>query len=186
MNGSERAWSEFYGKHVGLVRSVVRRKIGATSHELEDMTQETFAALVSSLNSYNPDFSLARFVCTIAERICIQHFRKSTAAKRDAETRPVDHHDGGEEGAERVASHIGSVEDRLAQSQLAVILRAGLRRLDEKCRDLMKLRYYEELPYEEISKMVGVPKKTLAVQVMRCIDQLRVDFHRLVRRGIKL
>ena len=184
LKGSEQAWSRFYQKHIGLVRNVVRRKVGAASHDLEDMTQETFAALVSSLDSYNPDFSLARFVGTIAERICIQNYRRSAAAKRDAETRPVDHHDGGDEGAERLVSRSSSPEERVVQSQLVIVLRAGLKRLDERCRDLLKLRYYEELPYEEISKMVGAPKRTLAVRVMRCIDQLRAGYRRLVRKGV--
>lgn len=184
--GSQQAWNDFYRRHIGLVRSVVRRKIGGTSHEVEDITQETFAALVSSLDSYSPDYSLSRFVCVVAERICIQHYRKAKAAKREAETRPVDHHDGSDQGTESVASTADSPETKLMQSQLVSILKTGLKRLDEKCRNLLKLRYYEELPYEEISRMVGAPKRTLAVWVMRCVDQLRADYHRLLRKGVRL
>ena len=173
ISGSEKAWAEFYSSYIGLVRSVVKRKLGASHGEVEDVSQIVFAGLITSLKSYDSTYSLARYVCVIAERTCIQEYRKSSSAKRSAETEPIDMHDGGEEGVRRVAWTGDSQEKQLEQSQLAALLREGLRSLGEKCRRLLKYRYFEERPFKEIAKMVGATENTVTVQSKRCLDQLK-------------
>ena len=181
--GSELAWELFYGRYIGLVRVIVRRKVGAYIRDLEDMTQNVFAALVSSLESYDPRYPLDAFVSTVAQRVCIQEYRRITTAKRDAETNPVDHHDGGQEGAKTLISAFPSQEDEVARSQFAAILQGGIRMLDAKCRELLRLKYYDELSYHRISQIKRTPANTLAVKTKRCMDELRASCHRLLNRG---
>ena len=183
ISGSEEAWAEFYNSYIGLVRSVVKRKIGASHSDIEDLTQNVFTGLISSLKSYDSTYSLPRFICIITERTCIQEYRKSASAKRSAGTEPIDLHDGGDEGVRRVAWAGSSQEDQLEQSQLILLLRNGLRSLGEKCRKLLKFRYYEERPFKEIARIVGATENTVTVQSKRCLDQLRGLYHERLRKG---
>jgi RNA polymerase sigma-70 factor (ECF subfamily) len=183
VSGSEEAWTEFYNLYIGLVRSVVKRKVGASYSDIEDLTQNVFIGLISSLKSYDSTYPLTRFISIIAERTCIQEYRKSTSAKRSADTDPIDLHDGSEEGVRRVAWTGDSQEDQLEQSQLVLLLRDGLRNLGEKCRNLLKFRYYEDRPFKEIARMVGANENTVTVQSKRCLDKLRGLYHERLRKG---
>jgi RNA polymerase sigma-70 factor (ECF subfamily) len=183
LEGSEVAWQRFYGRYIGLVRVIVRRKVGAYLKDLEDVTQNVFTALVSSLDSYDPRLPLDAFVSTVAARVSIQEYRRIRTAKRDAKTNPVDHHDGGEEGAKILVSALPSQEDETARSELVAMLREGIRSLDGKCRELLRLKYYDEFSYNRISEITGVPANTLAVRTKRCMDELRIFCRRLLRRG---
>jgi RNA polymerase sigma factor (sigma-70 family) len=183
LSGSEQAWNDLYCRYVALVGSVVRRRMGTSYTDVEDLTQNVFLSLISSLASYDPAYSLPRFICMVAERLCIQEYRQRKAAKRDAEIEPLDLHDGGEEGAKKAASELESQERRLEQSQLVDILRMGLRGLDSRCRELLTLRYYEELPFKEIAGMQGASENTVTVQTKRCLGELRGAYEREARKG---
>ncbi len=183
--GSEQAWTDFYCRYVGLVRSVVRRRLGGSSQDVEDLTQNVFAALVASLGSYDSAYPLTRFIGTIAERSCIQEYRKGATAKRDAGTDPLDLHDGAEEGARKIPWEGNSQEEQLERSQLIELLRHGFRRLGERCRQLLTLRYYEEMPFKEIARLVGSSENTVTVQSKRCLDELRGAYHEGLRTGYK-
>jgi RNA polymerase sigma-70 factor (ECF subfamily) len=185
-NGSERAWEELYSRFAPLVRSVVKRKLWFAPNEVEDVTQMVFAALVDSLEKYDGSVSLARYICMIAERICIQEYRKNFAAKRDGETVPVEHHDraDSEEVSVRTLSH-ESPESLMETGQLTEILKRSLRALDSDCRRLLRLRYFNEMSYKEISLEIGDMENTLSVRARRCLDSLRALCHELMREKPK-
>jgi RNA polymerase sigma-70 factor, ECF subfamily len=183
LSGSEEAWNEFYNRYVGLVRSIVRRQRVAAGWDDEDTVQNVFTSLIPALKNYDPVYSLPRFVCIVAERTCIQEYRLFRAAKRDAETLPVDHHDSGEEGARILRSAGPSPEDHLIESDLRDRLRVALRALGTACRELLKLRYFEQLSYKEIAHRLGASENTLAVRAKRCLAELSGWYGELGRTG---
>lgn len=183
--GSEQAWNEFYFRYVGLVKSVVRRQPAVRFQDVDDVTQSIFTALIRGLKDYDKGFPLPRFVCIVAERVCIQEYRRTTAAKRDGQTDPVDHHDTGRQDEKILHSHNVSQEEQLEQNQLLEVMRRSLRRLGSGCRELLRLRYFEELPYKEIARLLGATENTLTVQARRCLDELGANYHELVRRGVR-
>ena len=186
LTGSEEAWNQFYARYVGLVRNIVRRKLGYLVDDVDDVTQNVFANLVSSLPNYDRKYSLIKFISTIAERACIQEFRSLTASKRDANWEPLDLHDGGIDAGKSVKSNEPSQEERLAWEQRVVILRTAMNSLDPKCRRILRLRFYEELAYKEMSEIIDTPANTLAVQTKRCVHELAEVYHRILRKGVKL
>lgn len=185
LTGSEKAWNELYCRYVNLVRSVVRRRVGPSALDVEDVVQNVFVALVSSLSAYDQSYPLAKFICTVAERTGIQEYRHSKAAKRDAEVDPLDVHDSRQHGARRIASNDEDQEERLGRLQLVQALRLGLRSLDPRCREILTLRYYEELPFKEIATNLGAVENTVTVQARRCLDELKIKYQRQLRTSAK-
>jgi RNA polymerase sigma factor (sigma-70 family) len=182
--GSETAWNEFYSRFVGLIRSVVRRQAGLSLSDLQDITQSTFLELATSLSSYDANQSLARFVCVVAERVLIDEYRRTRAAKRNAETESVEHHDREEDGSRMVESDFEPPDSRMEKAQLVSHLRGAIGGLDPRCRELIHLRYYDELRYSDIAAIVGVTENTLTVQTRRCLEKLKVMYKDIETRGI--
>jgi len=183
LTGSEQAWNDLYCRYVNLVRTVVRRRIGSSPQDVEDVVQNVFVSLISSLSSYDESYPLARFICTVAERTAIQEYRYCKAAKRHAEIDPLDVHDGRQEGTRRIASDDQDQEERLGQLQLTEVLRLGLRSLDSRCREILMLRYYDELPFKQIAASFGATENTVTVQARRCLDELKIRYRRHLRTG---
>jgi RNA polymerase sigma factor (sigma-70 family) len=184
LSGSEQAWTDFYCRYQILVRNVVKRQKGIASWDMEDITQNVFVSLMSALKTYDPTFSLPNFICMVAERVCIDEYRRWTAGKRDGHTDPIDHHDSGQNGTRVVASNVDDQEDQLVQAELVSLLRHAFRGLAARCRELLRLRYYEELAYKEIAEILDGNENTLMVQARRCVDDLRAHCDELQRKGL--
>lgn len=185
LSGSESAWDVFYGRYHTLIRNVVRRQAGIAPQEMEDVIQNVFVSLMSALKTYDPAYSLPNFICMIAERVCVDGYRRRKAAKRDGFTDPIEHHNGGQDSSWALSANVDNQEEELVRAELVDLLRRGFRSLASRCRELLRLRYYEELPYGEISEIVGAAENTLMVQARRCIDELRAQCDELQRKGFK-
>jgi RNA polymerase sigma-70 factor, ECF subfamily len=187
VRGSEAAWHEFYRRYDGLIRIVVRRRnMLSTSDDREDLVQSVYLKLVTSLGNYRKDKgSLKAFVSLIAERTCIQHFRRRTTAARYAGTNPVDHHDSGEEGTIGLESTLDSPHELLQSSEQVGRMRSALGKLKAECRRLLDLRFFKELSYGNIAQRLGRKENTVNVQILRCLAELKANYDRVDREGLE-
>ena len=185
LEGSEQAWENLYRSYAGLVRNVVRSKWKSFFQDSDDITQSVFLSVLASLETYDPKYSLSRFICVIAERECLQEYRRRKTAKRDAETVPVEHHDCGNGEAVAIPSSFASQEAQLTEGQLTHLLKLALADLGDRCRELLTLRYFEDLPYKEIGKIVGVNEGALRVRVSRCLEELTAEYELLLKTGTR-
>lgn len=181
--GSENAWNEFYSKFVGLIRSVVRRQGNLSGSDVEDITQSAFLTLTTALSTYDSGHSLAGFVCLITERVLIDEYRRIKAAKRKAQLEAVEHHDGGNEGTTVLEAKTEPQDKQVERFELVALLRQAMERLDPKCRELIRLRYFKELSYGEIAGELGEAENTLTVRARRCLDKLRAAYKGVERKG---
>jgi RNA polymerase sigma factor (sigma-70 family) len=183
LSGSRQAWNEFYDRFHVLVLKAVRTKTRCKEPDVQDLVQSVFLALYTSLKTYEYQYPLSRFVWIVTERVCIDEFRKSCAAKRDRETVPLNHHDGGDDGAVMICSNLDTQEDQLGNAETKHMLMTAFKRLGEKCRELIRLRYLQELSFKEISGFLGTKEKTLAVQAGRCLQELK-DLYLKLGQGV--
>jgi len=184
LSGSEAAWRAFVCRFDPLVRSIVRRQWWLDRYEIEDLTQTVFVSLVSDLDKWDRVHSLSGFVETVADRDCIDEYRKYCAVKRVGCTDPIDHHDGGEDCYKKVPTDCQSQEEELARFEEKELLRQARMSLGERCQDLVNLRIFEELSYKEISEILGATENTLTVQLRRCLQELKANLDELVRKGV--
>jgi RNA polymerase sigma factor (sigma-70 family) len=171
--GSRQAWNDFYDRFLMLVSKVVRTKTRCRESDTQDLVQCVFLALYTSLKTYEHQYPLSKFVWMVSERICIDEFRKRASAKRAGATVPLNHHDGDDDEGVMVRSHSASQEQQLADAEVKQLLMKAFKLLAEKCRELIRLRYLKELSFPEISGLLGVKEKTLAVQTGRCLQDLK-------------
>lgn len=183
LEGSKAAWDEFYDRYLPLVRKVIHSRLRCSESDMQDMVQNVFLALFTALSTYDDRYPLSRFVWVVGERICIDEYRKAIAGKRDGEHVSVNHHDHGDEDATMVKSDDDPQDDQVARAELVRLLRFAFRRLGDRCRELLRLRYIEELSFKEIVPLLGGKEKTLAVQAGRCLDELKTIYDRGQREG---
>jgi RNA polymerase sigma-70 factor, ECF subfamily len=181
--GREEAWREFYARFIGLMRSVVRRRSDMSRTDVEDICQTAFLELTTALQSYRPGNSLSGLVCMVTERVLIDEVRKWKAAKRDARTEAVEHHDEAGEGTTMLQSDLDSQDRELEKAEEARDLKRALDSIDYGCKELIELRYYHELPFNEIARKLGESENTVTVRTRRCLDKLRSAYNDPNQKG---
>jgi RNA polymerase sigma-70 factor, ECF subfamily len=129
----------------------VRRMVVA-HFDAEDVLQEVFINAIKGLDSFRGESSLNTWMYRIATNECLRFLKSSRRNGRASDTTT--------EGLEAklVSSPYVDYEDALAvQFQQALI------RLPAKQRAVFNLRYYDELSYEEMSRVTGDKVATLKV-----------------------
>ena len=181
--GSRQAWNEFYNRYCMLAAKAVRTKTRCGESDVQDLVQSIFLALYTSLQAYDFHYPLSRFVWIVSERVCIDEFRKSTAAKRDKATVPLNHHDGEDDSGLMIPSNLDNQEQQLSDAEGKHMLTAAFKQLGDKCRQIIRLRYLQELSFKEIASLLGSKEKSLAVQAGRCLRDLK-DLYLKMEQGV--
>ena len=72
---------------------------------------------------------------------------------------------------------------RLLQTENAHLVHESLDRLGEPCREIIELRYFADLSYEEISASLGLNMKTVSSRLSKCLDKLELTMRTLFSGG---
>jgi len=186
--GARDAWDKLYGRHHPLIEAVVRRHaIAASEDTRRDLEQTVYFRLVGSLGSYDPQLgSLRTFVSMVTQRVCVDWLRRRTRMSGTGPNCAVDHHDCDNETAVVLTSDAEPPDRAFEKAEQALLVRAALNRLSDACRELLELRFHQELTCAEIGRRLGKKENTINVAALRCLARLRTALHDLDLREIGL
>jgi RNA polymerase sigma-70 factor (ECF subfamily) len=133
----------------------------------EDLFQETWIRVLEKGHQYDGKSRFATWLMTIAHNVAIDHLRKRNPASLD-EMRDA------EDAApfEPVATGLSPFEHVAAAEDKARI-RAALDELPAIFREVLVLRFQEQMKLEEIAKLVGIPLATVKTRLYRGVMALR-------------
>ena len=60
----------------------------------------------------------------------------------------------------------------LANAEQGMLVRKALDQLDQSCREIIELRYFADLSYDEISRSLELNPKTVSSRLSKCLDHL--------------
>jgi RNA polymerase sigma-70 factor, ECF subfamily len=175
--GDKRAWDVFFDSHYRMISSIVAwKKWGFDHAEREDVTQDALEGVVKSLRSFEFKARVSTFVYRIAVSSCIAALRKRTAGKRRAESGCVSlegwNGDAESEVAGEFCVPITNPEKLLIHEESVSAVKKALSQLGQVCRDLIQLRYFEELSFSDIAEKTSTKENTLVVRLRRCLTRL--------------
>ncbi len=126
-----------------------RRRI-ADPAQAEELTQETFIAILRSAPRYQPSALFRTFLYAIALRVLRAHRRKAAFRATFFGEQPVGHEPAG-------------------NSDLVVdlLMREAIARLDRIDREVLLLREFEKLSYTEIAEVLALPLNTVRSRLFR-------------------
>lgn len=138
----------------------------------EDLTQDLFLKLVRSSHRYQPQGRLSTFIFRVATNLWIDQYRAARPKGRMYSLDQVMM--TGEPAMQRTSGGVAeSASDQLIQQEEKVILRRCLVGLTEPHRLVLELAVYQDLPYAEISQVLGIPVGTVKSRMHNCVRVLR-------------
>jgi RNA polymerase sigma-70 factor (ECF subfamily) len=159
----ERAATEFVRRHQQFVYSVAYRYL-RSQDDADDAAQETFIRALKNLHKFRGESSLNTWLYRITMNVCTNIQRK----KR------VKEFFGLEDVSETIASDESTPAEALEDSDFEKRFKVLLNELPEKQRETFALRYFDELSYEEISKILGTSVGGLKANYFQAVKKLAV------------
>ena len=144
------------------------RRIGVFREEdVQDLLQDIFIKIYKNINSFNKDLSFSSWVYRISHNEAISFFRRNKS--RPEGNMIEDSEDMLFVIEDESVDLIGEID----QTINAGFLKKAILELDQKYRDVLVLRYFEDRDYENISDILQIPKGSVATLIHRAKDKLK-------------
>ncbi len=147
----------------------VRRLTGLDAESIEDILQEAFIKIYVNLNDYDPEYSFSSWAYRITHNEAINYLRKN----KKVTTVPLETDD--EESANLIdvlKSEI-DVAEEVSRKDLVERIRKAISMLPDKYREVLVLRYMEDMDYKEISDILRMPMGTVATTINRAKEKFK-------------
>ena len=144
----------------------VRRLLGYNGQMTDDVLQNGFIRGYLNLNDYDPARPFSPWIYRIMHNEALSQLRSHRAGIQMIEG----------EVAQLILERIAdddTPETNLLRSRTAADIRSALESLDQRYRDVLVLRYLEEMSYDEISEVLALPPGTVANNISRGLRKLR-------------
>jgi RNA polymerase sigma-70 factor, ECF subfamily len=175
VTGAEGGFEELVKRYQRPISAYVYRMVGNYESAL-DLTQEIFMKVYGSLNKYRSEFKFSTWIYKIAHNAAVDHLRRNSAREQSIVK--------GSEGDQyelpiesgRLSPELES-ERKERRGEIETVIRS----LPAAYRELIILRHSQDLTYEEIVEVTGLPLGTVKNRLFRAREMMRQQF---VDRGI--
>src|SRR5882762_6835127 len=173
--GLEGGFEELVRRYQRPISAYVYRMVGNHESAL-DLTQEIFIKVYGSLSRYRPEFKFSTWIYKIAHNAAIDHLRRNGGRERSLiNGTESDNYDL------PIECEGLSPEQQSEREERRVEIESVVRSLPTAYRELIVLRHSQDLTYEEIVEVTGLPLGTVKNRLFRARDMMRQQF---LTRGI--
>jgi RNA polymerase sigma-70 factor (ECF subfamily) len=153
--GSPEAFTELFSRYKLPIYGFFCRRV-LEKHHAEELTQETFLALLRAAARYEPRALFRTYLYSIGLKILRAHRRK--AAFRAT-----------------FLGHPNSIRDpgKPDSTEAGLWIRRAVEKLDSVDREILLLREFEQLSYAEIADLLELPVNTVRSRLFRARTALR-------------
>lgn len=178
----EKAFREVVRQYGDQVYNMTYRMLG-NREEAEDVAQEVFITVFKSIDSFRGDSKFSTWLYRVTANTCKNRI-KYLARRHDRDQSEYDESidRGGAAGAVTAPNPSPRPDRALEGVELEIKLQQAIDSLDEDHRLLVVLRDIQELAYEEICEITGLPDGTVKSRLHRARAALKKKMQSYVRQ----
>ena len=165
----ENAYAELLDKYKESIFYMMLKMV-KNQDDADDLTIEAFGKAFNRLHLYEPDFAFSTWLYRIATNNCIDFIRKKHMVTFSIDKGFEDSE--GNQSTFDVKEPNLDPEERIIRKQKIRIMREIVDQLKPRYKELIVLRYFRELSYEEIAETTELPLGTVKAQLFRARDML--------------
>jgi RNA polymerase sigma-70 factor (ECF subfamily) len=173
--GAEGSFEELVRRYQRPIAAYVYRLVGDYEAAL-DLTQEIFIKVYGSLSRYRPEFKFSTWIYKIAHNSAVDHLRRNSGRERSLAN-------GADGDSYDMPIESGSLspEQESEREERRIEIESVVKSLPATYRELIVLRHSQDLTYEEIVDVTGLPLGTVKNRLFRAREMMRQLF---IDRGI--
>lgn len=163
-HGDVRAYGELVERYQRLVFRVIWSRSGARQHDVEDLAQETFVKAWERLETYDPSRPFKAWIARIAGNTAIDRHRSDSRLPRMSDLEDV--------GATLTSGEPDPAAAAIGRENTHMLL-SRLKELPDHYREVVVLRFVEDLSYEEIAETLDLPLGSVKTRIFRGRELLK-------------
>jgi RNA polymerase sigma-70 factor (ECF subfamily) len=136
--------------------------------DAEDLVQETYLRAIGAKKELRPNSNLRAWMFTILRNVWLNQVRRRRTGPQ------VISADGDQQTANSIIEPGQGAHQKYESNELRDQVRAAIMQLPEEFSEIILLREYEELPYQEIATVLNCPIGTVMSRLARARSRLRV------------
>lgn len=173
--GEASAWDALFSRHYAATgRFVFQLSHDFNQDDVEEICQEIFLSVIKGIGSFHGRSQFQTWLFRIAVNKARDFRQHRQAAKRGGGKDPISLQAEAEDGRTELdppSSNPGP-DAVLMAAEKAALIQASLQQLGEPCREIIELRYFGDLSYEELSAELELNPKTVSSRLSKCLDRL--------------
>lgn len=173
--GADGCFEELVRRYQRPISAYVYRMVGNYESAL-DLTQEIFIKVYSSLRRYRAEFKFSTWIYKIAHNSAIDHLRRNATREQSL----LIGHEGEQFELPLECGRL-SPEQESERKERRGEIESVVRALPASYRELVILRHSQDLSYEEIVDVTGLPLGTVKNRLFRAREMMRQQF---LKKGI--
>ncbi len=182
----ESAFNELVSVYERRVFALVFRMLGRRD-EAEDLAQEVFVQVFKAIDQFRGESKLSTWIYRIAVNLC-KNRTKYLSRRHASHQEDVDamHERAPLTAAKGVSVGDVSRPDELVEGmQLEVVVKRAIAMIEPEFREVLVLRDVEDLSYEEIAAITGLPDGTVKSRIHRARAQLRAIVEKIMGEKVR-
>jgi RNA polymerase sigma-70 factor (ECF subfamily) len=186
--GDAGAWDELFDRHYAAAgRFIFQLSSGMTREDVEEISQEVFLTVIKSLGSFQGNCQFQTWLFRIAANKARDYRQRQHAAKRGGGQITVPLHVDDAENGYTIdpPSPLPGPDTLLVNAENHSLIGQALEQLGGPCQEIIELRYFADLSYEEISQSLQLNPKTVSSRLSKCLDKLEAVARQILSREKK-
>jgi RNA polymerase sigma factor (sigma-70 family) len=164
--GDPLAWEKLVIRHTKRIYNLCYRFV-ERGDQAEDLTQDVFIKVFRNLDNYKAATgSFVTWLISVSRNLLIDHYRQ-TRAERLTVSASAEEEEQGPGLLQNLVARTPSPEEEVGRAEEAALLKRCLNRLSPELREAVILRDIEELSYQEIGTVLGIPDGTVKSRINR-------------------
>ncbi len=170
MKGDQKAYAELLGLYRDSIYFMLLKMVNNKT-DAEDLAIEAFGKAFKSLDNYTPNYAFSTWLFKIASNNCIDFLRK-----KKLQQKYVSIDKAGEEEEYQSTVTLFSTspdpEEKMILKQKEKLMQTIMKKLNPRYRELIDMRYFQQLSYAEIAEKLNLPIGTVKAQLFRSRELL--------------
>jgi RNA polymerase sigma-70 factor (ECF subfamily) len=160
LKGDRGAFAQLMHRYAGAVYNLAYRMLG-NAEDAEDASQEIFLRAYTRLETFDRQRRFSTWLLSIGSNHCIDRLRRRRFAWLTLD-----------DAAFALPSREPGPERSALNNEGRAIVQQALAKLPEHYRVVTVLRYWNDLSYDEISQVTGLPESTIKTRLHRARHML--------------
>ena len=173
--GDADGWDQLFSTYYAVAaKFIFQLSPSLSAEDAEEICQDVFLAVIRNIESFRGNSSFQTWLYRIATNKTRDYIEKQRAAKRGGGEQPFSLDAEHSETGLKIdpPSRLAAPDGVLMTAERMALVHAALERLGDPCREIIELKYFGDLSYDQIGQELQLNPKTVSSRLSKCLDKL--------------